>query len=74
MDKDELIEQLEESGLDPKSIDKILNTMGGVVEKKEDKEEGIPQIRQLELALLTEKDPIVRSQIAAKIISLRLDF
>jgi hypothetical protein len=74
MTRDELIEDLEEGGLDPKAIDKIMKIMGGNMGEISKEEEALTPITQLELALLIEKDPITRSKLAAKIISLKLDF
>ena len=76
MDTDKFIEFLKEQNISDSKIDKILEIMNSgdsdiAPLAKEDGKNNL--ISSLEIKLLEEKDPIKKTVIAAKILSMRLD-
>lgn len=74
IDIDKLIEELENNGVSKDSITKILDIITG----KEDEVYGEDvsnedTLTQVELALMNEVDPLKKTRLAAKILSMRLE-
>lgn len=74
LDIDKLIEELENNGVSKDSITKILDIITG----KEDEVFGEDvsnedTLTQVELALINEVDPLKKTRLAAKILSMRLE-
>jgi len=74
MDKDKIVEELNEGGISEENIKKILDIIEkGGIEKEENETLSMENlVNNLEIAMILEKDPIKKTQLAAKIISLKL--
>lgn len=74
MDRDQLIENLENNGISKDGIAAILEIMDGKGWKaKTEENPGMSALATLEHAVMVEKDPILKARMAAKIISLKLE-
>jgi len=74
MERDELIESLEEAGVPKEKIQNMLDIVDGK-KKAPPPPPGIyldTLVEEMKTRLITEKDPAIRTQLAAKIISLGL--